>query len=97
MGLGAPGASGALAALAWVCWFQLLGQGVWHGFWRGRSPGREVLPGVLELFFQQVLGMGAAMALLLLLAVAGLVHWPGLAGAMAVSVSVAAWFSARGL
>ena len=70
MGLGAPGASGALAALAWVCWFQLLGQGVWHGFWRGRSPGREVLPGVLELFFQQVLGMGAAMALLLLLAVA---------------------------
>ncbi len=91
MGLGAPGASGALAALAWVCWFQLLGQGVWHGFWRGRSPGREVLPGVLELFFQQVLGMGAAMALLLLLAVAGLFHWPGLAGAMAVSVSVAAW------
>ena len=97
MAPGTPAALGALAALAWVCVFQVLGQGLWHGLWRGRSLGLgcEALPGVLVLFFQQVLGMGAAMLLLLLLAVAGLFYWPGLAGGMAMAVSAAAWL-ARG-
>ncbi len=80
-------------ALAWVAVFQGLGWGVWHALRRVRvgAYAYEAVPGLLILFFQQVLGMGAAMLILLLLALCGLLHWQGLLGALVVTACAVAW------
>lgn len=64
----------AWAALAWVAIFQCVGWGLWRALWRGSNPGRLVpcVPALLGLFFQQALGMGGIMILLLVVAVAGI-------------------------
>ena len=92
------------AALVWIGVFQALGWSLWQVLWRGaRSDTRyltqscgQIPTGLLALFFQQVLGMGGAMLLLLLLAVCGLFHWPGVAMAGAVTVGFAAVLRYRG-
>lgn len=92
---GASPAWSGLAALVWIGVFQVLGWSLWRMLWRGgpnlAQGSGGPLPGLLVLFFQQVLGMGSAMVLLLLLAVCGWFHWPGMVIVGVLAVGVAAW------
>ena len=63
-----------LAGLGTALFFHFLGRELWRGLWRGQAQqGRSDLAAepLLRLFFQQILGMGAAAMALLLLALAG--------------------------
>jgi len=73
-----------------VMLFQLMGWTLWRLFWQG-AAGASCLPTLLVLFFQQVLGLGSAMLVLLGLALAGLFHVSGMLGSCAL-VAMGAWW-----
>jgi hypothetical protein len=84
-GYGVPAWRWALAGLAWVAYFQALGVLCWGLLWRwpgasAGAPRHAALPATLVLFFQQVLGLGGSMLLLLLAALLGLFSLPGVLG-----------------
>ncbi|WP_146052268.1 hypothetical protein [Diaphorobacter sp. LR2014-1] len=92
-GYGVPAWSVMIAAMGAVVLFQLMGWTVWRAIWQDAGRGRG-LPLLLVLFFQQVLGMGSAMLLLLGLALVGAFHVPGLLVA-GVLVVLAVWWVQR--
>lgn len=87
-----------LALLGWelgtVLAYQILGSLLWRVLW-GEKKEAVSLPPLLVLFFQQVLGMGGCMLVLLGLACAGSFHAPGIALASAVVVGLFIWFGLR--
>ncbi len=85
-----------LGGVGAVVIFQLLGWSLWSAAWRERTVAvtdaagsTTALPPLLTLFFQQVLGIGGAMLLLLGLALAGVFHPAGVV-AVCVLIFVAA-------
>lgn len=92
-GYGVPVWSVMAAGVGAVVLFQLMGWALWRVIWRD-AGGARGLPSLLVLFFQQVLGMGSAMLVLLGLALVDAFHVPGLLGA-GVLVVLAVWWVLR--
>ena len=76
-----------------VMLFQMMGRSLWRVICQS-APGACCLPALLVLFFQQVLGIGSAMLVLLGLALVGAFDVPGLLGACAL-VAMGAWWVER--
>ena len=77
-----------------VMLFQIMGWSLWQALWRG-AAGARCLPTLLILFFQQVLGIGSAMLMLLGLALVGAFHVPGLLGVCVLVGLGGGWVARR--
>lgn len=92
-GYGVPVWSVMIAGMGVVLLFQLMGWALWRALWQD-ADGARGLSFLLVLFFQQILGMGSAMLVLLGLALVGAFHVPGLLGAC-VLIALGAWWVMR--
>ncbi len=93
-GYGVPAWSVMAAGVGAVLLFQLMGWTLWRAIWQA-AGGARGLPALLVLFFQQVLGIGGAMLVLLGLALVGAFHVPGILGACVPVALAALWLKRR--
>ena len=79
-----------IGALASAAFFQILGVALWQAGWAGTDKhgvkNEEKIPTLMIVFFQQVLGIGCSMILLLGLSIAGSFNATGVLLSMALVI-----------